>query len=130
MEAMSLVATFADLNEEYVEDVCENDQCNLQEADPEITLNDWYEKTICSFVSGKTVSKNFLSDHEIEYVQKHNLITAVDVTYLLLGKYTTKNHEEQIGIVLDVLAYLGNCRLPKEYLGGFLILMIKYHFLP
>ena len=126
---MSLIATF--VNEEFFDDVYECDQAQLQDPTEDTpSLNDWYEKTICSFASSKQIEKNVLSDHEVEFVQRHSLISAVDVTYCLLAKYTDKTHDEQISTVLDILSYLGRCRLPKELLGGFLILMIKYHFLP
>jgi hypothetical protein len=130
MEAMSLIATFSDCNEEYVDEAYEIDNFVIADVDDKSTLNSWYEKTICSYRSGKVVEKTTLSEYEIEFVKKHNLISAVDVTYCLLGKYTQKTHDEQIIIVLDILSFLGQARLPKEYLGGFLILMIKYHFLP
>lgn len=131
MDAMSLVAAFSDLNEECFDDVYEEvEQSNTLEEHEELSLNSWYEKTICSYGSSKVSKKSVLSEHEVKFVQSHTLISAVDVTYCLLAKYTVKTHEEQIAIVLQVLEYLGKCRLPKEILGGFLILMIKYHFLP
>jgi len=45
-------------------------------------------------------------------------------------KYTLMTFDEQISCVLKALNYLSDMKIPKEYAGGFLILLCKYHFLP
>jgi hypothetical protein len=93
-------------------------------------LNKWYRRTVCAFTGGSLVIKEDLTDREFEYVKNNSVMSGTDVSYSLLERFTSKSFEEQLNIILHILGYLAECRLPKEYIGGFMILMVKYHFLP
>ena len=94
-------------------------------------LNNWYNKTIASYASSsRIITRTELTDREYEFVLSTSVTSGVDVCYSLLSRFTTLDNEAQIDIVLQMLDYLAASRLPKEYAGGFIILMVKYHILP
>ncbi len=93
-------------------------------------LNKWFRSTVCAFTGGSLVIREELTDREFEYVKNNSVMSGTDVSYSLLDRFTSKTFEEQLNIILHILGYLAECRLPKEYIGGFMILMVKYHFLP
>jgi hypothetical protein len=122
-----------DAKEEVFDDILENEECSQKSIikNSSDMLNGWYAGTILSFKdSGRTISKEALSEKEISFIGIHSVESAVNVVYGLLTKFTTIFHESQIRVVLDLLEFIAKARVPKELAGGFLILMIKYHFLP
>lgn len=93
-------------------------------------LNDWFTKTVLQYKSGKTVPRESLTDKEYEFIMSNSVVSATDICYSLLEKHVEDNFESNLDRVLSVIRFLEDRRLPKEYLGGFMILMTKYHFLP
>lgn len=93
-------------------------------------FNMWFESVIKTFDSSKTIQKDTLSIKEINFIKGNNLEKAIDCCYALLNKYTLHDNDTQISMVLSALNYLSDSRIPKEYAGGFLILICKYYFLP
>ena len=93
-------------------------------------LNDWFAKTVLQYKNGKTVPRESLTDKDYEFVMSNSVVSATDICYSLLEKHIEDNFESNLDRVLSVIRFLEDRRLPKEYLGGFMILMIKYHFLP
>lgn len=93
-------------------------------------LNDWFAKTVLQYKNGKTVPRESLTDKDYEFVMSNSVVSATDICYSLLEKHIEDNFESNLDRVLSVIRFLEDRRLPKEHLGGFMILMIKYHFLP
>ncbi len=93
-------------------------------------LNDWFAKTILQYSSGRTPPRDCLTDKEYEFIMSNSVVSATDICYSLLEKHVEDNFESNLDRVLSVIRFLEDCRVPKEHLGGFMILMIKYHFLP
>lgn len=123
------------------EDVIDNEELAVNEVvdqdgdsfylDRRSFLDNWYNKTVAAYAgSGRIIGRTELTDREYEFVLANSVVSGIDVCYSLLSRFTVLDDEAQIGIVLQMLAYLSECRLPKEYAGGFIILMVKYHILP
>jgi putative transposon-encoded protein len=93
-------------------------------------LDVWFSKTVLAFKSDRVLSKKELSEREFNFIKSNSVMSGVDVCYMLLAKYLDLNFESQLQCVLKVIRFLEQCRLPKDYMGGFMILIIKYHFLP
>lgn len=93
-------------------------------------LDEWFSKTVLSYRSGRTLTKTELSEREYNFIQSNSVMSGVDVCYMLLEKHLGFNFEAQLQCVLSVIRFLEQCRLPKSFMGGFMILMVKYHFLP
>lgn len=110
---------------DQVQDIME-----VSESDENDILNQYYRSAILAYNCEKFLHKESLSDKEIGFIKSHGVISAVDVAYHLLGKYTSLDVDQQIDVYVSCLGYLAKCKIPKEYIGGFSILMIKYHFLP
>lgn len=113
-------------------DEIENEVENLNEVS-EIqfaVFNMWFKNIVLNYDSSKKIEGKFLSKKEISFIKNNDIEKSVDCCYVLLTKYTLFSNEEQITTVLNVLNYLSEMKIPKEYAGGFLILMCKYHFLP
>ena len=123
------VSPVIDLQEEN--EVAEVD---TQEIVPDVVskevLDSWFSKTVLSYRSERVITKTELSDRECQFVRSNSVMSGVDVCYMLLAKHLEMNFESQLQCVLTVLRFLEQCRLPKDYMGGFMILIIKYHFLP
>ena len=111
-------------------DFVEVEQTESVEADENEVLNQYYRSTILAYNCEKFLNKDSLTDKEIGFIKTHGVISAVDVAYHLLQKYTDLDVDQQIDVYVSCLDYLTKCKIPKEYIGGFSILMIKYHFLP
>jgi hypothetical protein len=122
-----------DNNEENFDDILENEECqqkNMVESSSDM-LNRWYADTVLKYdKSGKTIDKSSLSEKEIHFIGNHSIVSAIEVVYGLLEKYTSMLCEDQISLAKELLGFISKARVPKELAGGFLILMIKYHFLP
>ena len=93
-------------------------------------FNMWFESVIKTFDNSKTINKNNLSTKEINFIKNNILEKSIHCCYVLLQKHTLHDHDTQISMVLSALQYLSDMRIPKEYAGGFLILICKYYFLP
>lgn len=115
----------------------DENQSNDVEAQEEVVetvskefLDEWFSKTVLAYKSGRNLCKTELSEREYNFIQSNSVMSGVDVCYMLLEKHLGFNFEEQLQCVLSVIRFLEQCRLPKSHMGGFMILMVKYHFLP
>lgn len=110
------------------------DVVDIQYDEPEAvskeSLDEWFSKTVLAYKGGRALSKTELSEKEYYFVKSNSVMSGVDVCYMLLEKHLGFNFEAQLQCVLSVIRFLEQCRLPKSHMGGFMILMIKYHFLP
>jgi len=113
---------FVDFENEDSVECCSNIQVEV--------FNMWFQSAIKSYSAHKTIAKDSLSQKEIVFIKSNNLENAIDCCYALLNKYTVMTRDEQINTILNGLNYLSAMKIPKEYAGGFLILLCKYHFLP
>ena len=93
-------------------------------------FNMWFKNAILNYDSNKNLQDKTLSLKEISFIKNNNIEKSVDCCYALLEKYTLMTFDELISCVLKALNYLSDMKIPKEYAGGFLILLCKYHFLP
>lgn len=114
--------------EEFVTEVAEND--DIDEPSLRVSLDRWFAKTVNVFPSGRNIFRTTLTEREFENIVRHNVMSGTDVSYALLSKFTDFTDDQQLDCVLKVLRFLAACRLPKEFAGGFLILMVKHHILP
>lgn len=99
-----------------------NIQCDL--------FNMWFQQVVLNFNSNKSLPIKKLSDKEINFIRNNNIEKGVDCAYALMAKYTTYTFECQLSLVMKALDFLAKMRIPKEFAGGYLILICKYHFLP
>lgn len=93
-------------------------------------LDAWFTSAVCTYPSGRKIDKSCLSEAEVEIINKSSVCSGFDITYHLLGKYGIASFDDQLPKALSMKDHLESKRVPKEYLGGFLILLTKYHFLP
>lgn len=106
------------------------------EAEFEVTsytrqdLDNWFVDVISSFPSGRSVARESLSESEYLIVCRNSVCTGFDITYHLLQKHLSIGFDEQLPVALKIKSFLEYKRIPKRYLGGFLILLTKYHYLP
>jgi hypothetical protein len=113
---------FVDVENEDSVEYCSNVQIEV--------FNMWFQSVIKNYPSSKVVVKNSLSQKEIIFIKSNNLENSIDCCYTLLQKHTFLTNDEQVYMILNALNYLSSMKIPKEYAGGFLILLCKYHFLP
>ncbi len=112
------------------EDDCQEENVHICSDMQMDVFNMWFSSVIKTFSKTKVISKDSLSMKEVVFIKTNNLEKSVDCCYALLNKYTMHTFDEQISMVLNALQYLSDMRIPKEYAGGFLILICKYYFLP
>ena len=123
---MMLNLAFTEIQEEEFE-LEDREGCSeIQEA----VFNMWFDTVIKKYNYAKLINKESLSLKEINFIKYNNLEKSIDCCYVLLQKYTFYDVDTQIDMILSALNYLSSMRIPKEYAGGFLILLCKYHFLP
>jgi len=115
--------------EEIVVEVFDSRE-DISVSDLRVILDEWFSNTVRIFSGGRTVTRSTITDREFENIVKHNVMSGTDVSYSLMSKFTCMTDDEQLATVLRILRFLAFCRLPKEYAGGFLILMVKHHILP
>ena len=93
-------------------------------------LDAWFTSAVCTYPSGRKIEKSSLSESELEIINKSSVCSGFDIAYHLMGKYGINNFDDQLPKALSMKDHLESKKVPKEYLGGFLILLTKYHFLP
>lgn len=114
--------------DELVTEVTESDEND----DPSlrVSLDRWFARTVNVFPSDRSITRSTLTEREFENIVRHNVMSGTDVSYALMSKFTDFTDDQQLSCVLNILRFLAACRLPKEFAGGFLILMVKHHILP
>lgn len=105
-----------------------DDESFLQDENQRLNL--YFQESILNYDLNRENLPSTLSEKEIAFIKNHSVISAVDAVYHLLSKFTVQNDEQQISTFVDCLKYLAEKKIPKEYIGGFVILMVKYHHLP
>jgi hypothetical protein len=93
---------------------------------------------VVSEYDGKKIDLSDLSEREFALMNRHTVISAVDLAYKMLNKNCDESRVEEIDdrdsiswdvrIVRNCLQHIHNWRVPPEFVPGFLILLIKYHF--
>ena len=75
-----------------------------------------------------------LSVKEFDMCCRHNMESAVDLAYKLLAGCSLgsdqliQGFQNDVAVVLTCLRYLHGKRIPPEYVPGFLLLIVKYHY--
>lgn len=128
MQAISIQDIFAE-NENI--DQVEFDQVETEAViDEQTQLNMYFADSVLGYGDKFINANKQLSEKEINFIKSHSVMSATDIVYHLLSKFTSMPQDEQINTYISCLNYLASKRIPKDYIGGFSILMIKYHYLP
>jgi hypothetical protein len=93
---------------------------------------------VVSEYDGKKIKLDDLSEREYGLINRHSVISAVDLVYKMLhGNSLSQNavgHSDtgfvswDVRIVRSCLQHIHDWRVPPEFVPGFLILLVKYHF--
>lgn len=111
------------------EELAEQDQSALRFE----VVNQFF-KTLVPLYPKSTVSVGDLSRREYELFERHDMISAVDLCYKMLESCCCEDDEQKddisddIKIVRQVMQHIHDHRVPPEFVPGFLILIVKYHF--
>lgn len=93
---------------------------------------------VVSEYNGKKIQLSDLSEREYGLINRHSVISAVDLVYKMLHKnsFAADVKEDSdagfvgwdVRIVRSCLQHIHDWRVPPEFVPGFLILLVKYHF--
>lgn len=127
---MNELLSFQDIFEVELNQEAESSDDICLPQDENEKLNIYFQESILNYNVDRVNLPSAISEKEIAFVKTHSIISAVDAVYHLLSKFTVQTDEQQICTFVNCLRYLAEKKIPKEYIGGFVILMIKYHHLP
>ena len=97
-------------------------------------LNNFFKQLVPNFNQSK-MQVGQLSKREYDLFDRHDMISAVDLCYKMLESTCAVLDQEvkddlssDIRIVRGAMQHIHNARVPPEYVPGFLILLVKYHY--
>ena len=122
--------------EDLNEDIYSNPEIDSQQQRQKryYFANSIFGRVIGSY-QNNSVFLGEMTEREFSFIERHSVVSVVDLAYKMLSKYADDGDRfgqdfisKDITIVRSCLQHLHNHRVPPDYVPGFLILMIKYHF--